>query len=67
MITNRGGFFNKLFNIFGFNINTLNRGTNNVTDFKTVLLVDEADVFFDRKYYGSCYCPAIKLRDKYIV
>jgi len=28
----------------------------------TILLVDEADVFFDSDFYGQCYRPSIKLK-----
>lgn len=64
MIMNTGSFLNRITSFFGLNTNNMARGTNSITDFKTVLLVDEADVFFDKKYYGSAYRPAIRLKDQ---
>lgn len=41
MIMSKGSIVNKFTNFcFGWNTNTLNRGNNGVTDFKTILLVD---------------------------
>jgi hypothetical protein len=36
---------------------------NEITDERTILLIDEADVFFEEDFYGQCYQPAIKLKD----
>ena len=33
---------------------------------KTILLIDEADVFFDSDFYGQLYRPAIRLHDNSI-
>ena len=33
---------------------------------KTILLIDEADVFFESDFYGQLYRPAIRLHDNSI-
>jgi hypothetical protein len=43
--------------------NKFSKGKNEITDQKTILLIDEADVFFEEEFYGQCYQPAIKLKD----
>ena len=57
---------------FGF-INALARAVdwtnfskekNEISKNKTVLLIDEADVFFESNFYGQSYCPAIKLQSE---
>ena len=47
----------------------LSLGTNadqNEAGTPTILLIDEADVFFANDFYGQCYRPAFKLRDESI-
>jgi hypothetical protein len=33
-----------------------------ISNSPTILLIDEADVFFDSDFYGQCYRPSIKLK-----
>ena len=33
---------------------------------KTILIIDEVDVFFDQSYYGSSYCPSISLKGRQV-
>ena len=48
---------------FGQNLVTINRGANKIKENPTILVIDEVDVFFDDNFFGSTYCPGIKLRD----
>lgn len=29
---------------------------------KKILLIDEADIFFDPEFFGNLYCPAVSLK-----
>ena len=55
----RFGFINALFRTFG--LTNFSRENNEISKSKTVLLIDEADVFFNNDFYGQSYRPAIKL------
>ena len=57
------GIFNRLTNFFGVNTVAFDAENNKITDNPTVLVIDEADVFFNDQFYGRSYCPAIKLKD----
>lgn len=57
------GWFQKLASKFGGNLVTLNRGANKLKENPTILVIDEVDVFFDDNFFGSTYCPGIKLKD----
>ena len=53
-------FINALFRVFG--LTNFSRENNEISRNKTILLIDEADVFFENNFYGQSYRPAIKLQ-----
>lgn len=57
------GFLNKLADLF---IGTSFVNNNKMKKHPTILLIDEADVFFNKEFYGQCYRPSITLRSESI-
>jgi hypothetical protein len=53
-------WYNKIANFF-FGTNFSKKSTS-IAITPTILLIDEADVFFDSDFYGQCYRPSIKLK-----
>ena len=47
-----------------FGLTNFSREKNEISKNKTVLLIDEADVFFENNFYGQSYRPAIKLQSE---
>ena len=57
------GFFNKIADFF---TGTTFFNNNEIQKNPTILLIDEADVFFNKEFYGQCYRPSITLRSENI-